>query len=78
MLLYTGEGDTGVCLLHYSEPVRITPGIKTDFILDPGEYEPLSLKFMDPLSEILQLSFPADFHQWNSYRLSLTGLNDFV
>jgi hypothetical protein len=47
-----------------------------DFILDPGAYTPESAKLIDPLSDILQLRFSEDFHQWNSYRLSLSGLND--
>ncbi len=76
VLLYTGMGDPGECLLHYSEPVRFAEGAKAVFTLDPGGAEPDSVKLLDPLSEILQLYFSEDFQEWHSYHLSLSGLTD--
>ncbi|MCD4710910.1 MAG: lamin tail domain-containing protein [Bacteroidales bacterium] len=76
VLLYAGLGDPGECLLHYSEPVRLSDGEKAGFTLDPGGTEPESVKLLDPLSKILQLCFSEDFQGWYSYHLSLSGVTD--
>jgi hypothetical protein len=76
VLLYAGLEGTGTCLLHYSEPIRFVDGVTPSFTLDPGGVEPDSFRILDPLSDVLQLSFPEDFSMWTNYRLSLSGLTD--
>jgi hypothetical protein len=76
VLLFAGLGDPGECLLYYSEPLRLSEEVKTGIRLYPGGVEPQRVEAIEPLSEILSLSFSEDFHQWLSFRLSLPELID--
>lgn len=81
VLLYAGVGNSGLgnsgeLLLHYSEPVRLLRDGKGVFSLDPGGVEPDSVITLDPLSEILKLSFSEAFSSWSSYTFTLPELTD--
>jgi hypothetical protein len=76
VILYTGVGEPGECLLYFSEPVRLPGSGKGAFTMDPGGEEPDTLFFMEPLSGTLKLCFQEDFSRWSRYRLSMSGLSD--
>jgi hypothetical protein len=76
VLLYTGVGETGECLLHFSEPVNLPGNGTGKFILDPGGAEPVSQILIEPLSETLKLCFPEDFSRWSGFRLTLPEMSD--
>jgi hypothetical protein len=76
VLLYAGLEGPGKCLLHFSEPIRFPEGSPPAVHLDPGEVAPESVTLLDPLSDIMELSFKEDFSEWTSFMLSLSGWTD--
>jgi hypothetical protein len=76
VLLYAGIEEPGRCRLHFSEPIRFPEGSYPPVLLDPGGVEPESVKLLDPLSDILELSFTEDFSKWTGFMLSLSGWTD--
>ena len=81
VLLYAGVGDAGLdgageLFLHYSEPLALSQDLRAAIRLDPGDAEPDTVLFVDPLREILQVRFSHGFQLWPNYRLSVSGLSD--
>lgn len=76
VLLYAGLEEQGKCRLHFSEPIRFPEGSHPSIRLDPGGVMPESVKLIDPLSDMMELSFAEDFSEWASFMLSLSGWTD--
>ena len=76
VLLYAGIEGPGRCRLHFSEPIRFPEGSHPVIHLDPGGVVPESVKLVDPLSDMMELSFTEDFTQWTNFILSLSGWTD--
>jgi len=76
VLLYAGIKEQGSFLLHFSEPIRFPEGSHPSIRLDPGGMIPESVKLLDPLSDMMELTFKEDFSEWASFVLSLSGWTD--
>lgn len=76
LLLFAGLGEPGELFLQYAEPLGLPEDGTAAIRLDPGTAHPDSLQLADPLGEILKLHFQADFQQWSSFQLSVSGLSD--
>lgn len=90
VLLYCGHGDRGELLLNFSEPIQmreqdvvsgpqdpgtILPGTGSLY-MDPGQVQPDSARFVDPLRQVIGLYFTDDFRELPSYQLHLPGISD--
>jgi hypothetical protein len=74
--LYSGLGGAGEWLIHYDEPVRLPPEVRSGIRLDPGAVLPDSVWLVPPLDKVLQIRFPEDFREWSRYRLTAGGIRD--
>jgi len=76
VMLYAGLEEPGKCLLYFSEPIRFPDSKPPKISLDPGGFVPESVKLVDPLSDMMELSFKEDFSSWTGFSLSLSGWTD--
>jgi len=76
VLLYTGLGNPGELLLHFSEPIRLSDETQSGITLNPGRVKPVSAELRAPLAEVLQLNFEVEFEEGFVYQLFVPGLKD--
>jgi hypothetical protein len=71
-----GEGDPGLLRLYFSEPVVMSPADLEEIELLPGNLHPQTAHLLAPLSNILELRFPADLQERPHFKVRIPRVSD--
>lgn len=76
VLLYTGIVDPGTLHLHYSEPVRISPGLSERVTIMPGKAMPDSLVAGDLEGEVVTCYFGTQISDLDHFEIRVPEVSD--